>query len=222
LKKRSPGARVSEEGVELEAFTFPRRAPSVENVDTPSQSQEEDSNFTPLKFQARKDSDGILNVKFEDRGKRFTIIGLCEECRTFETVQQLWTHIKDVYSSRYEILLRRFSDPDLVLNHLQEFHYLAPFVEPLWIDVQEPSEEDMIVLQEHFGLHPITVQDCLTDKGSGEKWEHFNEYLSIVLSAMPVELTNKLSSSKITETALSTRGLSRLNLILFDVICLQI
>jgi Mg2+ and Co2+ transporter CorA len=205
--KKSPGAR---EETPLEEFAFPPKLVFAKD------SLSSQYFGTPTSI-PRKDSDAI-QFSFAEHGKRFTIIGLCGECRSFDTVDLLWSYIKDVYTSRYDNLLRRSSDPDFLMNHLHEFHKLVPYVEPLWIDIQQPSVEDMLIVQDHFGIHPTTIEDCLTDRGSeGEKWEHFEEYLAIVLAAMSVSSTNQLSSIKITETALSTKGLTSLNIILFDV-----
>lgn len=45
-------------------------------------------------------------------------------------------------------------------------------VEPIWIDIQAPSEQDMLLVAKHFHLHDLTAEDC-TNFDTGEKWELF-------------------------------------------------
>jgi hypothetical protein len=51
----------------------------------------------------------------------------------------------------------------------------------LWIDIQDPSVEDMELIEHVFHLHPLTTEDCL-HADTGEKWELFPKYLYIVCS----------------------------------------
>jgi magnesium transporter len=34
----------------------------------------------------------------------------------------------------------------------------------IWLDLRDPNHEDLVVLQEEFGLHPVAVEDALVDR----------------------------------------------------------
>ncbi|KAL0478464.1 metal ion transporter [Acrasis kona] len=161
-------------------------------------------------------SDVMRTIKFSCEESRFIVMGLGYECHAFKTVEELWSHIKETYQIRYKTFLRRFSKPNQVLDYLPEFHQVAPNIEPIWIDIQNPSNDDMLVLQEHLGLHSTTLSECTSDSKSGEKWDSFEEYLLLTIHALSVSSNLNASSKHITKEALSTQGLTPLQILLFD------
>ena len=52
--------------------------------------------------------------------------------------------------------LKRFPGLDELLNALQHGGYA-------WLDFFDPSKEDLMVLMQPFGVHPLSVEDCLDD-----------------------------------------------------------
>src|ERR1700733_15058952 len=34
----------------------------------------------------------------------------------------------------------------------------------IWLDLRDPDHEDLAVLQEEFGLHPVAIEDALVDR----------------------------------------------------------
>jgi magnesium transporter len=51
-----------------------------------------------------------------------------------------------------------------------------------WIDIQEQSESEMVLLSERFRFHPLTLEDCL-HFDQRPKVEEYDEYLFVVLHA---------------------------------------
>lgn len=48
---------------------------------------------------------------------------------------------------------------------------------PMWLDLQYPTHEAMLVLVESFGIHSLTVEDCLVDtEKAQQKIELFDHY----------------------------------------------
>lgn len=61
----------------------------------------------------------------------------------------------------------------------------APFprnAERLWLDFTNFTAEHMQSLSIAFGIHPLTIEDCLTD--GREKFESFRRYTSVVITEM--------------------------------------
>jgi len=52
--------------------------------------------------------------------------------------------------------LKRFPALDELLSALQDGGYA-------WLDFFDPSKEDLMALVEPFGLHPLSVEDCLDE-----------------------------------------------------------
>lgn len=55
--------------------------------------------------------------------------------------------------------------------------------EPFWADIEAPSPDEMRRIAERFGIHPLTVDDCLTRRVP-VKWENFDDYLYLVSHAL--------------------------------------
>jgi magnesium transporter len=62
---------------------------------------------------------------------------------------------------------------DEVATHLKEHRYV-------WLDYEDPSDEDLTKLAELVGLHPLTVQDARTFR-QRPKLEEYSGYLFMVL-----------------------------------------
>jgi len=50
----------------------------------------------------------------------------------------------------------------------------------LWIDVQEPTAENLVFLRDRFGLHPLAVEEC-DHTGVRPKIEQFENHLYLVI-----------------------------------------
>ena len=53
----------------------------------------------------------------------------------------------------------------------------------LWVDIQDPEDREIELLLEVFGLHPLTVEDCIMPN-LRPKLEEFDGYLFIVLQGL--------------------------------------
>jgi len=53
----------------------------------------------------------------------------------------------------------------------------------LWVDLEDPEDEDVELLLEVFGLHPLTVEDCIMPN-LHPKLEEFERYLFVVLQGL--------------------------------------
>ena len=47
--------------------------------------------------------------------------------------------------------------------------YLADAESVVWLDLRDPDREDLTVLSEEFGLHPVAVEDAIAST-SGPSW----------------------------------------------------
>lgn len=57
----------------------------------------------------------------------------------------------------------------------------------LWLDSLDPTDEDLVVLQTTFGVHPLTIED-VKHRHQRPKVEIFKDYAFVVLR--PIELTD--------------------------------
>ena len=76
----------------------------------------------------------------------------------------------------------------VIKNTLKEFESLEKAIkeaesttEPYWIDINMPTENDFIVLKNHFKFHPITLDDC-AQKLKRSKIHDYNEYHFITVT----------------------------------------
>ena len=53
----------------------------------------------------------------------------------------------------------------------------------LWVDIQDPEDREIELLLEVFGLHPLTVEDCIMPN-LRPKLEEFDGYLFVVLQGL--------------------------------------
>lgn len=53
----------------------------------------------------------------------------------------------------------------------------------LWVDIEEPEDEDVELLLDVFGLHPLTVEDCIMPNHR-PKLEEFDHYIFVVLQGL--------------------------------------
>ncbi|UCH51655.1 MAG: magnesium transporter CorA family protein, partial [Chloroflexota bacterium] len=66
----------------------------------------------------------------------------------------------------------------------------------LWVDISATTEEDGKFLEQTFGFHPLTVEDCLSTKIHPPKIDDFEEYLFIIVHGV-----NYAVESEVVETA---------------------
>ena len=50
----------------------------------------------------------------------------------------------------------------------------------LWVDVIEPTATDAELLERDLGLHPLAVEDCLSERIHPPKVDDFDDYLFLV------------------------------------------
>jgi len=97
---------------------------------------------------------------FEERVERIVVIDTCGKLKVIEGVEEL----KQAAS-----LLENAKDEKL---------------EPFWIDIQFPSAKTLECLGEIFGIHNLTIEDCLNmdDMEASEKNEVFDTYRFVVFN----------------------------------------
>jgi magnesium transporter len=66
----------------------------------------------------------------------------------------------------------------------------------VWLDLEDPSEHELRMIQEEFGLHPLSIEDTL-HRGQRPKVEVFPNYFFIVLHAMALDGDDQLVDSEI-------------------------
>jgi magnesium transporter len=60
----------------------------------------------------------------------------------------------------------------------------------IWLDIQDPTEEDTSLLRNVFGFHPLAIEDCLADQ-SHPKVDDYEEYLFMVVHALSMKHKGK-------------------------------
>jgi len=53
----------------------------------------------------------------------------------------------------------------------------------LWVDIQQPDDQDIDLLTNTFKLHPLTVEDCIMPNAR-PKLEKFNDYVFLIMHAI--------------------------------------
>ncbi|MFN2545712.1 MAG: magnesium/cobalt transporter CorA [Actinomycetota bacterium] len=66
----------------------------------------------------------------------------------------------------------------------------------VWLDVADPSEQDLAMLQEEFGLHPLAIEDTM-HRGQRPKVEVYEGYFFLVLHAVSMDEKDELGDSEI-------------------------
>jgi Mg2+ and Co2+ transporter CorA len=132
-------------------------------------SSSEDNQFkigTQLPKLNIKDMLHQMGREIHEFGKRFIVIGLNYECHTCKT----WSEFTEY------VLMSNESSSSSSIPHVLSSS------DPVWIDIQNPSNSDMDNIQRCFKLHPLTIEDCV-NSDTGEKWEFFDEYMFVVFTA---------------------------------------
>jgi magnesium transporter len=68
-------------------------------------------------------------------------------------------------------------DPARVSDHLEESDSLV------WLDLEDPSDQELSMVEEEFGLHPLAVEDA-RHRGQRSKVEVYEQYFFLVMHAM--------------------------------------
>jgi magnesium transporter len=68
-------------------------------------------------------------------------------------------------------------DPERVSDHLEEPDTLV------WLDLEEPTEEELAVIEDEFSLHPLAVEDA-RHRGQRPKIEVYEKYFFLVMHAV--------------------------------------
>ncbi|MEJ2738950.1 MAG: magnesium/cobalt transporter CorA [Dehalococcoidia bacterium] len=66
----------------------------------------------------------------------------------------------------------------------------------LWIDINNPSEEDRILLEQDMGFHHLAVEDCISPDTHPPKIDDYEDYIFLILHGI-----NYQTDSEIVETA---------------------
>jgi magnesium transporter len=75
--------------------------------------------------------------------------------------------------------------------------HLADGTATIWLDLRDPDREDLLVLQEEFGLHPVAIEDALFDR-ERPKIDRYDTHLFMtVYSAVLDSTTGELATSEL-------------------------
>jgi len=67
----------------------------------------------------------------------------------------------------------------------------------LWVDLAEPTDDEIrLVMQDLFGLHPLTIEDCIQDTPL-PKLEEYENYLYIVAHAVDYSRAEKFTTTEL-------------------------
>lgn len=58
-----------------------------------------------------------------------------------------------------------------------------------WIDIQYPSSRVLKKLAKKLDIHPLTIEDCLHHRETREKNEFFDDYRSVIVGLLAINLT---------------------------------
>ncbi|KAJ1497798.1 CorA metal ion transporter [Coelomomyces lativittatus] len=70
---------------------------------------------------------------------------------------------------------------------LHQVHQALQDNEPFWLDVYQPTDVDLRLLALIFHIHPLTIEDMLSDDEIREKCELFDKYLFLCLQTFTQE-----------------------------------
>jgi len=80
---------------------------------------------------------------------------------------------------------------DLISDHLVEGNAT------IWLDLRDPDREDLLVLQNEFGLHPVAIEDALFDR-ERPKIDRYETHLFMTAYAARLDTTTgELATSEI-------------------------
>jgi len=72
----------------------------------------------------------------------------------------------------------------------------------VWLDLRDPDHEDLAVLQEEFGLHPVAIEDAVVDR-ERPKVDRYNTHLFLTAYGARLDTdTGELATSEIAAFAL--------------------
>jgi magnesium transporter len=78
-------------------------------------------------------------------------------------------------------------DPDRISDLLEESDALV------WLDLEDPSEQDVKILQRQFSLHPLAVEDTL-HRGQRAKVEAYEDHYFLVIHALRLDQSELIDS----------------------------
>ncbi|MBL7160405.1 MAG: magnesium/cobalt transporter CorA [Candidatus Aenigmarchaeota archaeon] len=76
-----------------------------------------------------------------------------------------------------------YSDRKAVKVPLEKLRTLARLKKRIWVDLTNPTPNEVTLVKEIFGIHPITAEDILTPN-TRAKIEEFDRYIFVVLYGM--------------------------------------
>lgn len=98
---------------------------------------------------------------------------------------------------------------NLSTDELLDLAKSRPFVAPVWVDIAEPKEEELLPIANALGVHHMTTRDCLS-RLVPVKWELFEDHLYVVAHGLNFNAGDDL---------LETLNLS---ILVFDDLCLTV
>ncbi|MDD4202830.1 MAG: magnesium/cobalt transporter CorA [Candidatus Omnitrophica bacterium] len=81
------------------------------------------------------------------------------------------------------------ADNNLIKEHIKRDNVI------LWVNVEDPTPEDMDFLSKEFLFHPLAIEDCLASV-QRPKIDRYGDYLFIVMHAASLHINSEGSSSR--------------------------
>jgi magnesium transporter len=89
----------------------------------------------------------------------------------------------------------RLADQGFPVSRISD--HLADGKGAVWLDLRDPSHEDLLVLQDEFGLHPVAIEDAVVDR-ERPKVDRYDTHLFITCySARLDKTTGELATSEL-------------------------
>src|SRR5918999_396333 len=66
----------------------------------------------------------------------------------------------------------------------------------VWLDFEDPTDEELEFLRDRFGLHPLTMED-VRHRGQRAKIEFYEGYFFLVVHSLSLEPNDELVDSEV-------------------------
>ena len=96
------------------------------------------------------------------------------------------------------ITCRHYKDGHLVEQAFDPERVSDLIVEPgsrVWLDLADPSEDDLSLIEKEFGLHPLAIDDA-RHRNQRPKIEFYDDYFFLVVHALSLAEDNELKDSE--------------------------
>ncbi|XP_049851049.1 uncharacterized protein LOC126324745 [Schistocerca gregaria] len=158
------------------------------NMESKKNSLGSDLNLSEDDISDTTSSQSISNVfknydnQFKEKEERI-IFCRSGERRSYLKPEYLKKNLEPYRQSLDASDVQKFSDSSELKEDSSLGQPSSTYVAPSWFDIQYPSECSMTTIADAFSIHPLTIEDCLSDSECDhEKIETFENYQFICFS----------------------------------------